>query len=288
MLPYLLLAVIISSVTTYFATTLSLQNSLNENKSPVTSDIAIVGKDNQTKTESQGKIGSGEESKLSATGENVESGGSCLEACDDGNSCTYDYCNETTGFKCKHYTLRGEVDGCKGLVKGTCSKYSCVSGKCILTYSSICCGNGKCDSDENFSLCPRDCQQQTSVQQTTEAAQETTQTTQASTTTTSQSLVLTITVASSTIVRGNDQTISIRITDGSNSVSGASVSSTVTYASGTTKDFSGTTNSNGEYSYTWKIGGNSKTGTFSVTASASKSGYTSGSASTTFQVIAAT
>lgn len=83
----------------------------------------------------------------------------CLESCDDGNPCTSDVCDEATGFKCKHAILRGEADGCKGIVEGTCSRNSCVSGFCTLVYTASCCGNDKCDNGESSSTCPKDCQQ---------------------------------------------------------------------------------------------------------------------------------
>jgi len=270
----IVLAVVISSLTTYFITTMSLQNTINENKNPITSAGAIVEINNRTEANMQ--TINKDKSPLTAEITKIEL--SCSEACGDDNPCTYYYCNEATNFKCEHSILKGEVEGCKGMVEGSCYKYSCVLGSCTLIYSSACCGNGKCDADENYSLCPGDCEQPTVQSETTQ------------TTTTQQtlSLVLAISVANNPIVRGNEQTITLKVTGGGNAIEGASISCTVTYASGTTtKDCGGTTNINGEHSYIWRIGSNSSPGTFSVTATASKSGYDSGSASTSFQVTTA-
>lgn len=210
------------------------------------------------------------------TGNSVQLEPKCLESCDDGNPCTSDVCDETTGFHCKQAALRGEVEGCKGIVEGTCSRNSCVSGFCTLVYTASCCGNDKCDNGESSSVCPKDCQQTQSTAQI-----------QSDDELQSKSLSAIISFSSNPIKRGSDQTVNIKVKDGGIAINGASVSSTVTYASGTTKDFSGLTNSNGEYIYTWKIGGNSKTGTFAVTATATKEGYQSGSASASFEVISA-
>ncbi len=172
-----ILAVVISSLTTYFVTTMSLQSTLNENRAPVTSEGTLLEITDQQEIDEQ----DAGEKKLPITSEAVKVEFSCSESCDDGNPCTYEYCNETTNFKCVNTVLRGEVEGCKGLVQGSCYKNSCVSGACTLIYSSVCCGNGKCDKDEDYSVCPKDCEKP--AQQTT-TTQQTTQTEQNSTTTT--------------------------------------------------------------------------------------------------------
>ena len=162
----IVLAVLVSSAATYLLTTTSLQSAGMENKSPSTAeatDIAPPKVIQQIESETKSWI----------TSKTTKIELSCLESCDDGNACTYDYCNKTTDFKCAHTILRDEVEGCKGQVEGTCYKNSCVSGICTLIYSSTCCGNGKCDEDEDYSLCPRDCEQ-TTFQQTTTTAQPST------------------------------------------------------------------------------------------------------------------
>ncbi|MBI4010223.1 MAG: excalibur calcium-binding domain-containing protein [Candidatus Aenigmarchaeota archaeon] len=169
----MVLAVLVSSAATYLLTTMNLQPAGMENKSPSTAEATDVAPPKIIQ-----KIESDTKSWITSKTTKIEL--SCLESCDDGNACTYDYCNKTTDFKCVHTILRGEVEDCKGQVEGTCYKNSCVSGTCTLIYSSTCCGNGKCDADEDYSLCPRDCEQ-TVIQQTAEETQ-TTQTEQTTTT----------------------------------------------------------------------------------------------------------
>ena len=164
----IILAVVISSLTTYFVTMMGLQNALDENRAPVTSESTLLEITGQKEIKEQ----DADEKKLPITSEVVKVELSCSGSCDDGNPCTSDYCNETTDYKCKHAVLKGEVEGCKGLLQGTCYKNSCVSGACTLIYSSVCCGNDKCDADEDYTLCPRDCPQE--VQQTNISQQTTT------------------------------------------------------------------------------------------------------------------
>jgi hypothetical protein len=81
----------------------------------------------------------------------------------------------------------------------------------------------------------------------------------------------------SPITRGNIQDMTVYVTDGTNPVGGATISVTVDYASGsTTKNFGGTSDSSGQFSFSWRIGGNSTPGTFEVYVNAQKNGYTSG------------
>ena len=51
----------------------------------------------------------------------------CPASCDDGNKCTKDYCSSGTNYECRHDTI------------------------------TSCCGNGKCESGESCSSCPKDC-----------------------------------------------------------------------------------------------------------------------------------
>jgi hypothetical protein len=101
-------------------------------------------------------------------------------------------------------------------------------------------------------------------------------------------LALSISFAKNPIVRGNTQTITVMVSEANtkNPVSGASVSITVTYASGSTKkSFSDYTDSSGKASFSFPIGFNSTPGIFTVTIHASKSGYQSTSSKSNFEVI---
>ncbi|MDE2591198.1 MAG: hypothetical protein KGL95_16190 [Patescibacteria group bacterium] len=80
-------------------------------------------------------------------------------------------------------------------------------------------------------------------------------------------------------------TITVHVTDQSgNPVSSASVAISVKSPSGSTTTHSGSTNTSGVLSYNYAIGKHAQTGSYSVTATATKSGYISGSANTTFIV----
>lgn len=105
------------------------------------------------------------------------------------------------------------------------------------------------------------------------------------------SLSVKVDFAHDPIVRGNTQTITVIVTDANTGerVGEAGVDGMVTYASGsTTKPFSGITEQDGEVAYTWKIGGNSSPGTFSVDIEVSADGYEDANMSTSFEVISAT
>lgn len=98
--------------------------------------------------------------------------------CDDNNPCTKDECSAETNYTCKYTKLRGETEGCKDRIEGTCSKYTCISGKCIIIDTLDCCGNLICENGENYSNCPKDCPQTTSQQienQTTQSQENQTQ-----------------------------------------------------------------------------------------------------------------
>ncbi|OLE40694.1 MAG: hypothetical protein AUG16_03050 [Thaumarchaeota archaeon 13_1_20CM_2_39_20] len=90
------------------------------------------------------------------------------------------------------------------------------------------------------------------------------------------------------IARGSIQSMTVEVTDGTNPVSDAPVSVHVIYASGnTTKDFTGTTDSDGAFELSWKIGGNSKPGTFEVDIDASKEGFSPAHQTFWFEVVPA-
>ena len=91
-----------------------------------------------------------------------------------------------------------------------------------------------------------------------------------------------------TISRGSIQSMTVTVTDGTNTISDASVSVLVTYASGaTTKNFGGMTDPFGQYNFSWRIGGNSTPGTFDVEIDASKDGYSSTHGTFSFEVVPA-
>jgi hypothetical protein len=103
-----------------------------------------------------------------------------------------------------------------------------------------------------------------------------------------KTLKITAKAAKDPIVRGNTETIIITVKDSAGKpVKDASISVKVMYASkGTVKSFTGKTNANGVYSFSWQIGGNSNPGTFTVDGKVTKTGYTAGTVKLSFEVIA--
>ena len=80
-------------------------------------------------------------------------------------------------------------------------------------------------------------------------------------------LELFIDVNNDPIIRGNEQTITVNVIDkhSKEKLSGIEISGLIKYATKTTtKSFSGITDDNGKFSYSWKIAGNSKPGLFEV------------------------
>lgn len=131
---------------------------------------------------------------------------------------------------------------------------------------------------------------------TTSITLETTTITQAETTTTSVFMLTTTTILGNlyvnvttdkaVVARGNAVIITAYVTDGTSNVDLANVSIVLTYASGSKSENSGFTTF-GVFAWEKTIGGNSKPGVFFVEVAASKDDYLSGSASTSFEVIAA-
>ena len=105
----------------------------------------------------------------------------------------------------------------------------------------------------------------------------------------SKTLSLSISVAKDPIIRGNIQTITVKVSDANSKerIQGANVNVEVKYPTGTTKQFSGSTDSLGSVSFSWRISGDAVTGKFTVTAQASKDGYRSAHGTTSFNVIPA-
>jgi len=101
-----------------------------------------------------------------------------------------------------------------------------------------------------------------------------------------------IEIAKDPIVRGNDQEITVIVSDKNTDekIKGAKITEVVEYASGkSSKHFDGVTDSDGKYSSpSWKIGPDSKPGTFDVQIDISAGGYRESRASDSFEVISAT
>lgn len=96
-------------------------------------------------------------------------------------------------------------------------------------------------------------------------------------------LVVTVTTDSSSYSAHSWVHITVHVADSSGSpVSGASVTVSVTNPNGGVSTGSGTTNSNGDATFRYKV--SAVTGTYTVNAAASASGYTRGTGSTTFTV----
>jgi hypothetical protein len=90
---------------------------------------------------------------------------------------------------------------------------------------------------------------------------------QTGTTTETTNLELFIDINNDPIIRGNEQTITVNVIDkhSKEELSGIEINGLVKYATKTTtKSFSGITDDNGKFSYSWKIAGNSKPRLFEV------------------------
>ena len=101
-------------------------------------------------------------------------------------------------------------------------------------------------------------------------------------------LTIDINIAKNPIVRGNEQTITMTVSDSDsgNKVSVASINGYVKYVTTHRETISGSTDQNGILSHSWRISGNANTGTFTAHADASASGGKSGSNEKSFQVVA--
>jgi hypothetical protein len=105
-------------------------------------------------------------------------------------------------------------------------------------------------------------------------------------------LTLSADFATDPIIRGSEQTILFQVSDATSKekVGGAKVVGKVTSMSGDVvkESFGGTTDDNGQVSYSWKIGENGKASKYRVTAQASAIGYQDASSATVFNVKPAT
>jgi hypothetical protein len=105
-------------------------------------------------------------------------------------------------------------------------------------------------------------------------------------------LDIALAIAKNPISRGSPQTITVTVSDADSKqkIGGAKVDLKVRYASGSTTNdgsYSGSTDSRGQASHTWKIGPNSDLGTFTAIAHVSSPGYSSETKTAKFTVIAA-
>jgi hypothetical protein len=105
-------------------------------------------------------------------------------------------------------------------------------------------------------------------------------------------LTLSADFATDPIIRGSEQTILFQVSDATSKekVGGAKVVGKVTSMSGDVvkESFGGTTDDNGQVSYSWKIGENGKASKYRVIAQASAIGYQNASSATVFNVKPAT
>ncbi|MDP2864480.1 MAG: hypothetical protein Q8N73_02405 [bacterium] len=81
----------------------------------------------------------------------------CPESCDDRNPCTQDFCSPETNYQCKYSPIIGITEGCQGLVE-TCKQYQCVESECQIVTLANCCGNGECETGEDWETCSQDCE----------------------------------------------------------------------------------------------------------------------------------
>ena len=101
-------------------------------------------------------------------------------------------------------------------------------------------------------------------------------------------LTINVNVAQDPIVRGNEQTITVTVSDSDSGdkISGANVKGDVKYVTGHREILSGTSNQDGIFRHSWRISGNANIGTFVVHVDVTADGSKSGSKERSFQVIA--
>ncbi|MGA8563237.1 MAG: hypothetical protein WB587_00650 [Nitrososphaeraceae archaeon] len=89
------------------------------------------------------------------------------------------------------------------------------------------------------------------------------------------------------VSRGSDQNITITVSDAASneSIAGATITGKLLYPGDNyVKDFSGTTDSNGQFVYHWTIGENGDAGELAIEAQVAASGYDSQQARSAFQI----
>ena len=101
-------------------------------------------------------------------------------------------------------------------------------------------------------------------------------------------LALSLDVTKDPIKRGSKETVITEVSDAASKekITGAKVVGKVTSMSGggAVKEFEGTTDNDGQMSYSWKIGENGKSTKYKVTVQASAAGYQDVTSSTSFKV----
>ena len=86
-----------------------------------------------------------------------EMSGSCIidtpaVNCDDNNACTIDKCVTSTGLCERTDKTCDDANDC------TLNDYCNVDTGCVFASPEpLCCGNAKCESNENAGTCPQDC-----------------------------------------------------------------------------------------------------------------------------------
>ncbi|NIW47323.1 MAG: peptidase S8, partial [Gammaproteobacteria bacterium] len=86
-------------------------------------------------------------------------------------------------------------------------------------------------------------------------------------------------------VKGETAIITATVTDGTNPVSDAAVDLRIETPNGRIYSGNGTTDANGQAAFSFRVNPNKDgSGTYNVTATASKTGYTSGTGTTSFTV----
>ncbi len=98
-------------------------------------------------------------------------------------------------------------------------------------------------------------------------------------------LSVSVTTNKGSYAKGSVVTITVQVTSSGVGVSGATVSLTINNpSSSTVATFSGTTAPSGSVQFTWTIPSTALSGVYSIQATATKTGYTSGSGTNTFRV----
>ncbi|MDE1827245.1 MAG: fibronectin type III domain-containing protein [Thaumarchaeota archaeon] len=98
------------------------------------------------------------------------------------------------------------------------------------------------------------------------------------------SLSVSVTTDTSSYTQRTTAFITVTVTSGNSAASGASVTVTVTDPNNVPSSSSGVTNSNGQVTFPYHIGKHAPLGVYTASATATESGYISGSGSATFSV----
>ncbi|TSD02401.1 MAG: hypothetical protein Athens071424_97 [Parcubacteria group bacterium Athens0714_24] len=101
----------------------------------------------------------------------------CPASCDDGNSCTIDFCSKSTDYKCEtrpvpnccgnkscespenYESCAIDCPNCDDNNNCTKESYDYHEKKCVNApiLTAVCCGNTVCEVNENYTTCARDC-----------------------------------------------------------------------------------------------------------------------------------